>query len=80
MSPCEGLGDGKRQQQQQREGLLPTVFQVDTSLGPSVDTSEARRTILSTTVTLFACFGVHISLLRALVEGVRRTRETRKCA
>lgn len=42
MRTGEGFGDGK---QQQREELLPTVFQVDTVLGPGVDTSEVRRTI-----------------------------------
>ena len=43
----ERFGNGKRQQQQQREGL-PTVFQVDTVLGPGDDTSEARSTIPQT--------------------------------
>lgn len=50
----EWCGDGKRQQQQQREGLTTTVFQVDTVLGPGDDTSEARSTIPNTAATLVA--------------------------
>lgn len=64
MNNGEGLGDGKRRQQQRKE-LLPTVFQVDTVLGPGVDTPEARRTVPNSAVAPAHTLGnIRISLAR----------------
>lgn len=72
MSTGEEFGDGK--QRQQREELLPTVFEVDTVLGPGIDTSEVRRTIPNTAVKLFPYFEVH-----SMYPHVFRSHTTFEC-
>lgn len=68
-SATEGFGHGK---QKPSEELLPTAFQVDTVLGPGVDTSEARRTIPNTAVTPLIV--AYVEVLVPLSRGSESTR------